>query len=98
MQGSNVGPKPVRGEDQATRIRNDWPLVFVSRKSGHPVEAPAPSRRARLLGEASKRLPIPMPPRPSLRGRFGRHIRFALRLIQETRNGTFIRGSSNAGR
>ena len=34
-----------------------------------------------------------MPPRPSLRGRFGRHIRFALRLIQETSNGTFIRGS-----
>ncbi len=34
-----------------------------------------------------------MPPRPSLRGRFGRHIRFALRLIQETRNGTLIRVS-----
>jgi hypothetical protein len=34
-----------------------------------------------------------MPPRQSLRGRCGRHIRFALRLIQETRNGTFTRGS-----
>ena len=33
------------------------------------------------------------PALPSLRGRFGRHIRFALRLIQETRNGTLIRVS-----
>ena len=34
-----------------------------------------------------------MPTRPSLRGRFGRHIRFTLQLIQETTNGTLIRVS-----
>ena len=43
--------------------------------------------------EKLQRLAYTNAPRPSLRGRFERHIRFALRLIQETRNGTFIRVS-----
>ena len=75
------------------RIRNDWPLVFASVNEYLLEERAGSFASDSVAWRSFKDWPIPMPPSPSLRGRFGRRIRFALRLIQETRNGTFIRGS-----